>query len=720
MNVVLDGSLIALWVLRLTDEADIQSYLAQHSMAFAMWYVAAKSILPLAGISDADALSNKNNWGLRDTLDILRQLGYSANELDPSTLKVLGEGMDLHEHWAENNLFSKRFQAVVSTRDVFEESIRISGERRQNSRLVTFVDALGMSRVERELVDIALTCSASMEMSRFFEHCIQAFGKDKSRVWTTALNCTKTEFLEALSPLSPLVRAGLIQSVNGNNLPSLSLRWLEIFTDERGTLLEELAKPWSDKLSTGLPARLSDEDHNLAMEVLSADADKGCNILLYGAASQDKYQVVSQLLHASKLSGWELRTRSGIPAQSALFVVQKLLQSQANKGVRKHALVVSRTRSALGISSSRLLYELFGFEPDSDDDEEANGLVLSDNEVTCIWLESDVKGIPRELAARFTLLLPLLKARRQDKEAQLKKALKKLKLPATLRKKVLETADVSIAQVQNAQRVAQLLPQTFEDTFEKVLSRSAHALRDDKRKAKESVTRYDISRINYSGKFGPAQIMQALVRNPKGSLCLYGPPGTGKTQFVEYLAAQLDIPLMVRRASDLLSKWVGDNEKNIALAFEQAADTESIFFLDEGDSFLRNRSLAHDTWQVTMVNELLQHMEQFPGIFVLATNLFRDLDAAALRRFTFKLEFLPLSLDHKWAMLCEEAQLLESDVPPTEKEQMLEALMFMQDLTAGDFATVKRQCILLGQSLTVTEWLEQLKLEVLARAHMKS
>lgn len=720
MNVVLDGSRIALWVLRLTKEPDIQEYLKQHSMAFSMWYVAAKPVFPLAGISDADNLETKNSWSLRDTLDILKQLGYSANELDPLTLRVLGEGMDLHDHWAEEELFDKRFSSMAAVRELLEESLPVDGSPRENSRLISFVQALGMSRVEKELVDIAITCSASTEISRFFKHCVQAFGRDKSRVWTTALNCTKQDFLEALSPTSALVRSGLIHSVDGDQLPSLSPRWLEIFTDERESLLGELAKPWADKLSTGLPARLSEEDQNLAIQVLENDQDKGCNILLYGAASQDKYQAVSSLMHSAKLSGWEIRSRPGISAQEALFVVQKLLQAQASKSVRRPALVISRTRSALGVSSHRVLYELFGFEPVPEDEQEADKLLLSDNEIPCIWLDSDVKGLPRELAARFTLLLPLLKARKQDKEAQLKKALKKLKLPAPLRKKVLETSDVSIAQVQSAQRVAQLLPDTFSDTFEKVLSRSVHALRDDARKPKESVTRYDISRINYSGRFGPEQILQALAQSPKGSVCLYGPSGTGKTQFVEYLASQLDIPLMVRRASDLLSKWVGDNEKNIAEAFEQAADTESIFFLDEGDSFLRNRALAHDTWQVTMVNELLQHMEQFPGIFILATNLFRDLDAAALRRFTFKLEFRPLSLEHKWSMLCEEAGLAEPELAPSYKQQLQDRLMFMQDLTAGDFATVKRQCLLLRQNLTVEEWLEQLKLEVSARAHTRA
>ncbi|HEV7139475.1 MAG TPA: ATP-binding protein [Steroidobacteraceae bacterium] len=100
---------------------------------------------------------------------------------------------------------------------------------------------------------------------------------------------------------------------------------------------------------------------------------------------------------------------------------------------------------------------------------------------------------------------------------------------------------------------------------------------------------------------------------------------------MEHVAAELDRPLVAKRASDLLSKWLGESEQNIAAAFEEAAAEEAILFFDEGDSFLRSRELARHSWEVTQTNELLQHMERFDGIVIVATNLFRDLDIAALR-----------------------------------------------------------------------------------------
>ncbi|MHB0929603.1 MAG: ATP-binding protein, partial [Candidatus Nanopelagicales bacterium] len=254
----------------------------------------------------------------------------------------------------------------------------------------------------------------------------------------------------------------------------------------------------------------------------------------------------------------------------------------------------------------------------------------------------------------------------------------------------------------------------METALIQAIKRSLAALqRDTATKEKECVTEYSLDYLNCSGRFGPPQILKAFDLRPKGSLCLYGPPGTGKTQFVEYLAATLGLPLIAKRASDLLSKYVGDNEKNIAAMFAEAESEEAILFLDEGDSFLRSRENASQEWEITKVNELLQQMERFPGIFIAATNLFKNLDPAALRRFTFKLKFQELSSDQRLRMFLVETGLnAASELPSADQLQLWrEKLAKMPMLTAGDFATIKRQSILLNERLSPDEWLTQLSLE---------
>ena len=111
-----------------------------------------------------------------------------------------------------------------------------------------------------------------------------------------------------------------------------------------------------------------------------------------------------------------------------------------------------------------------------------------------------------------------------------------------------------------------------------------------------------------------------------------------------------------------------------------------------------------------MVNELLQGMERFKGIFICASNLFSQLDAAALRRFTFKFNFLELSETQRLKMFGNEA-----GVTPEVGTEMYDNLMMIRHLTPGDFATVKRQANLFDTVLTPDDWLVQLAEEAKAK-----
>lgn len=164
------------------------------------------------------------------------------------------------------------------------------------------------------------------------------------------------------------------------------------------------------------------------------------------------------------------------------------------------------------------------------------------------------------------------------------------------------------------------------------------------------------------------------------SLLLTGPPGTGKTGLAAHLARGLGRQLIVKRASDLLSKWVGQTEANIAEAFREAEQREGMLFFDEADSILFDRGSAKANWEVSQVNELLTWLDRHPLPFVAATNHGGKLDPAALRRFVFKLDLGPLGA----ARAARAFERFFAMPAPARLAQIA-------GLTPGDFAVVKRQ-----------------------------
>lgn len=132
-------------------------------------------------------------------------------------------------------------------------------------------------------------------------------------------------------------------------------------------------------------------------------------------------------------------------------------------------------------------------------------------------------------------------------------------------------------------------------------------------------------------------------RSPRGLRLLFsGLPGTGKTLAAEVMAHALHADLLVIDLARLVSKWIGETEKNLAAAFDQAEGTGAVLFFDEADALFGKRtevSDAHDRYANIESAYLLARLERFDGVAILATNLRGNLDQAFLRRFELVLEF---------------------------------------------------------------------------------
>jgi AAA+ superfamily predicted ATPase len=126
------------------------------------------------------------------------------------------------------------------------------------------------------------------------------------------------------------------------------------------------------------------------------------------------------------------------------------------------------------------------------------------------------------------------------------------------------------------------------------------------------------------------------------SVLFSGPPGTGKTLAAEVLAGELALDLYKIDLSAVVSKYIGETEKNLSAIFREAEASNSILFFDEADALFGKRTEvadAHDRYANIETSFLLQRMEAYDGIVVLATNLRENMDDAFTRRIRFVVDF---------------------------------------------------------------------------------
>ena len=173
-----------------------------------------------------------------------------------------------------------------------------------------------------------------------------------------------------------------------------------------------------------------------------------------------------------------------------------------------------------------------------------------------------------------------------------------------------------------------------------------------------------------------------------GTMLFYGPPGTGKTELARHIADQLGRDCLIKRASDLLSPYVGESEQNVAAAFREAEKSGAVLVIDEADSFLYSRESAQRSWESTLVNEFLTSLERCRGFCICTTNRREQLDPAAMRRFSHKVEF-------RYADSAQVLALYEALLAPLCEGELPEALRRrltgMDCLAPGDFHAVRSQ-----------------------------
>lgn len=176
-----------------------------------------------------------------------------------------------------------------------------------------------------------------------------------------------------------------------------------------------------------------------------------------------------------------------------------------------------------------------------------------------------------------------------------------------------------------------------------------------------------VDQVNFSDQVLDRWKFGSQLPYGKGVAALfYGPSGTGKTMAAMGIANKLRVPLLKLDLSRVVSKYIGETEKNINQVFEDAESSGGAILIDEADALLGKRSEvkdAHDRYANIEVAYLLQRMESFTGLAILTTNMRQNLDSAFVRRLRFIIEFPKPSVEARekiWRIcLPEESHVLQ-------------------------------------------------------------
>ncbi len=458
-----------------------------------------------------------------------------------------------------------------------------------------------------------------------------------------------------------------------------------------------------------------------------AGKEAGVNVLLYGPPGTGKTELAKVVAQAAGLDLFEVEyadrdgnSLSGRDRYRSLQIAQVFLKGSANA-----ALLFDEVEDVFPTISSEAAQLMARTDQLSrPPSASVNGKawvnqILETNPVPTLWVTNRIEQIDPAFRRRFAYHLELRSPPPGAREGLVRKTLQDVPVSAEFVARLTARKGLTPAQIRTAMRFAQLAcpageadtvtASTMESLIERQLQNADRALgKQEPTPGRLNVTTYALSMLNVESRFELPRIIEALKARGHGSLCFYGAPGTGKTALAEHLAEALDQPLMVKQASELMSKFVGETERNMAAMFREAEAEKAVLLLDEADSFLRDRRGAQRSYEVTEVNEMLQGMERYAGIFVCTTNLLDSLDQAALRRFTFKIKFKPLLPAQREQMFITEALGGEAAALTDALRQRLARLT---QLCPGDFASVRRQVEILAAELSAEDFLTQLEAE---------
>lgn len=613
----------------------------------------------------------------------------------------------------------------TATYKLEEHWLQISNQDYVWHNIKLLSDLFNLSDVERDLILFTFYYSGNRDIRKLFREMDSIPIHRTSEFFAIILNCKIEQFNHAMRKKSALIANRLIthQQYHGEWFSSLSLD--ETICIALTFANKDIDDMMSHFIDQSAPSNLTLEDiphlrdsfqmlSNVMRNALHQE-EQGINILIYGPPGTGKTEFAKLLAQHVNTTLYEVSAKDcdGESANARERYLSLVLAQNYLTGKDDTLLLFDEVEDVLIGSGSGNMSSQFGSNRMATTFSKAwVNQQLENNPVPTIWICNDHEFIDPAHLGRFIFHIEIKIPPRSVREKIIERYFKPFDLPKGALTNLSHQTLLSPAQLKNTARLLKLNnsddPQETEILLNNVVANSMSMKGQTFNiNSKQNITPYSLDYLNIDSQVTMERILEGIKKRPQANLCFYGPPGTGKTQLAVYIAEQLDKQLIVKRASDLISPWLGQSEQNISTMFKEAQNEKAILFLDEADSFLRSRQGMTKSWEVSQVNELLQQMECFKGIFICATNLFDQFDEAALRRFVFKIRFDSLKPIQRLKLFAASVGDDISIISYAHEQRLLK----LEQLTPGDFATVLRQANALGETFTASELLAQLEQE---------
>lgn len=618
---------------------------------------------------------------------------------------ILAETLGL-EQWI-NSSWDEHDQKAMQTklRQLLQQAERKWSRLLPSAYLRFNIDQLsklvGLSEIDCRILEFTVL----LHTERFLDDAADWLGQLSSvkvfRALSIILNFPEAEIRASLGARGILARSGLI-SIRRNNTGYLRSK-LELLSDGFADLMVSIESDPVDLLRGTVSAvsprqlRLTDYSHiQSSLDILlpylrhaTSTGRHGVNIFLHGVPGTGKSQLTRVLAAELDCELFEVASEDdeGEPSDGECRL--RAFQAAQSFFAQRQALIVfDEVEDVFNDGEG-----IFGRKSTAQLRKAWMNRMLEENPIPTFWLSNSIGELDAAFIRRFDMVFELPVPPKKQRERILQESCGDL-LDANSITRIAEVESLAPAIVTRASSVIRTIRDELGDkesaaAFEQLISNTLEA------QGHKPLMQHNLDQLPeiYDPAFIHAdvdlsRIATGLVTARSGRLCLYGPPGTGKTAYGRWLATQLGIPFLVKRASDLMSMWVGESEKNISRAFRQAEQDGALLLIDEVDSFLQDRQHAQRGWEISLVNEMLTQMESFSGVFIASTNMMNGLDPAALRRFDLKVKFDFLRPEQAWELLCRHCEKLNLPEPQSDLQLRIKRL---QQLAPGDFSAVLRQ-----------------------------